>query len=55
MKKKYVVYCMVRVYDSDGIMQYIKKEYGKYEDYENALIRAYELSSLGYNVKIEEE
>lgn len=55
MKKKYVVYCMVRVYDEDGIMQYIKKEYGTYEDYESALIRAYELSCLGYNVNIEEE
>lgn len=55
MKKKYVVYCMVMTYDEDGIMQYIKTESGRYEDYESALIRAYELSCLGYKVNIEEE
>lgn len=55
MKKKYVVYCVVMAYDEDGIMDYIKAESGTYEDYENALIRAYEISDMGYNVKIEEE
>lgn len=55
MKKKYFVYRMVMTYDEDGIMHYIKDEYGRYEDYESALIIAYQLSSLGYNVKIEEE
>ena len=45
MKKKYVVYCY----------EIIKTGSEEYEDYECALIRAYELSSLGYNVKIEEE
>ena len=55
MKKKYVVYCMAMVYDEDGIMQYVKTKYGPFVDYESALIRAYELSSLGYDVNIEEE
>lgn len=55
MKKKYVVYCYVIVYDEDDIMQFIKTESGTYEDYESALIREYELRCLGYNVKIEEE
>lgn len=55
MEKKFVVYCMVVDHDEYGIMQFTKSEAGTYEDYKNALIRAYELSSLGYNVKIEEE
>ena len=55
MKKKYVVCCMVMDYDEDGIMNYIKTESGTYEDYESALIRAYELNCLGYVVNIEEE
>ena len=55
MEKKYVVYSIVVDYNEDGIMQFTKSEAGTYEDYESALIRAYELSCLGYNVKIEEE
>lgn len=55
MKKKYVVCCMVVDHDEYGVMQFTKSEAGTYEDYESALIRAYELRCLGYNVKIEEE
>ena len=55
MKKKYLVYWYVIVYDEDDIMQFIKIECGTYEDYESALIRAYELRCLGYYVKIDEE
>ena len=55
MKKKYVVYCITVGYDCYGFMEFTKSEAGTYEDYESALIRAYELRCLGYNVKIEEE
>lgn len=55
MEKKYSVYCIIVDYDECGFMQFTKSREGTYEDYESALIRAYELRCLGYNVKIEEE
>lgn len=55
MKNKYVVYCILIDNNEYGVMQFTKSEAGAYEDYESALIRAYELRCLGYNVKIEVE
>ena len=55
MKKKYVVYILLSYTDDYGCLQYNKHKLGEYEDEEGAIIRAYEIRHMGYNVKIEEE
>lgn len=55
MKKKYVVYVLIRYADDYGCSYCDKLKAGEYEDEEDAIIRAYEIRNMGYNVKIEEE
>ena len=54
MKKKYVVYTLLSYTDDYGFLQYNKHKVGEYDE-EDAIIRAYEIRNMGYNVKIEEE
>lgn len=55
MKKKYVVYILLSYTDDCGCLQYNRHKVGEYEDEEDAIIRAYEIRHMGYNVKIGEE
>ena len=55
MEKKYVVYTLLSYTDDYGCLQYNKHKVGEYKDEEDAIIRAYEIRNMGYNVKIEEE
>lgn len=55
MKKKYIVYILLSYTDDYGCLQHNKHKVGEYEDEEDAVIRAYEIRNMGYNVKIEEE
>lgn len=56
MKKKYVVYSFVISYlDDHGCIHFNKHKVGEFNDEEDAIIRAYMIRTLGYNVKIEEE
>lgn len=55
MKKKYVVYTLLSYTDDYGFLQYNKHKVGEYDEEEDAIIRAYVIRNMGYNVKIEEE
>lgn len=52
---KYVVYVFISYEDDYGCLQYDKLKAGEYSNEEDAIIRAYEIRNMGYNVKIEEE
>lgn len=55
MKTSYVVYSVFSYLDDYGCLHFNKHKVGEYEDEEDAIIRAYEIRNMGYNVKIEEE
>lgn len=55
MKKKYVVYILLSYADDYGCLQYNKHKVKEYDVEEDAIIRAYEIRNMGYNVKIEIE
>lgn len=55
MKKKYVVYILLRYRDDYDCLHYDKHKVGEYEVEEDAIIRAYKTRCMGYNVVIEEE
>lgn len=55
MKKKYVVYYVIIYLDDCGCLHFNKRKVGEFNNEEDAIIRAYMLRNLGYNVKIEEE
>lgn len=55
MKKKYVVYLVVSYMDDYGCLHFNKRKVCEFNSEEDAIIRAYMLRNLGYNVKIEEE
>ena len=55
MKNKYVVYVFIGYTDDYGCLKYDKLKAGVYEDEEDAIIRAYEIRHMCYNIKIEEE
>lgn len=52
---KYVVYTLLSYTDDYGCLHYDKHKVGVYDVEEDAIIRAYEIRNMGYNVKIEEE
>lgn len=55
MKKKYVVYILLIYTDDYDCLYYDKHKVGAYEVEEDAIIRAYKIRHMGYNVVIEEE
>lgn len=52
---KYVVYTLISYSDDYVCLHYVKHKVGVYDVEEDAIIRAYEISNMGYDVKIEEE
>lgn len=52
---KYVVYILLSYTDDYDCLYYYKHKVGSYEFKEDAIIRAYKIRHMGYNVKIEEE
>lgn len=55
MKTKYAFYCIESYFDDYGFLHFKYHNVGEYNDEEDAIIRAYMIRNLGYNVKIEEE
>lgn len=55
MKNKYVVYILLSYTDDYGCLYYNKHKVEEYEVEEDAIMRAYKLRHMGYNVIIEEE
>ena len=55
IEMEYVVYVLISYTGDYGCLKYDKHKVGVYGVEEDAIIRAYEIRNMGYNVKIEEE